>query len=72
MALEEFFVDGDVLDGHEPAAGVVLGDGVDEHRRIPITQAIERLRYVDEHGVSVYQKGYGVLHNRESTLEGAQ
>ena len=43
----------------------MLGDGVDEHRRIAVTQAIQRLRYVDEHGVSVYQKGFSVLHNRE-------
>jgi protein-disulfide isomerase-like protein with CxxC motif len=72
VALEKFLADGHVFDGHEPTAGFVLRDGVHEHRRISITQAIQRLRYVDEHGVSVYQKGYGVLHNRESTLEGAQ
>ncbi len=67
VALKEFLADGHILDGDQPAARFVLRNGVHEHRRISITQAIQRLRYVDEHGVSVYQKGYGVLHNREST-----
>ena len=56
VALEELLVDGDVLDGDQPPARLVLGDGVDEHRRIPVAQAIQRLRDVDRHGASVYQK----------------
>ena len=48
VPLEELFVNGDVLDGDEPTARLVLEDGVDEHRRIAVTQAIERLRYVDD------------------------
>src|SRR4029078_2100649 len=61
MALKELFADGDILDGNEPAARFMLGNDVHEHRGIPITQAIQRLRYVDQHGNSVYQKGFGVL-----------
>ena len=42
VSLKEFFGDGDVLDGHEPAAGFVLGDGVDQNRRIPVTEPVEK------------------------------
>ena len=44
MSLKEFFVDGDVLDGDEPAAGFVLGDRVDQHRRIPVAEPVEEER----------------------------
>ena len=47
MALEEFLVDGDVLDGDEAAARLVLGDRVDEHRRIPVAQPVEQDGDVD-------------------------
>ena len=50
VALKELLVDGHVLERDQPPAHLVLGDGVDEHRRIPVAQAIQRLRYVDEHG----------------------
>jgi hypothetical protein len=61
MALKEFLADGDVFDSDQPAARLVLSNGVHEQRRISITQAIQRLRDVDEHGLSVYQKGWSVL-----------
>src|SRR5688572_4973644 len=41
MALKEFFVDGDVLDGDETPARLVLGDRVDEQRRIPVAQPVQ-------------------------------
>jgi protein-disulfide isomerase-like protein with CxxC motif len=46
---KELFVDGDVLDGHQAVTRLMLDDGVNEHGRIAIAQAIERLRYVDGH-----------------------
>ncbi|MGC4080706.1 MAG: hypothetical protein QM736_00945 [Vicinamibacterales bacterium] len=46
---KEFLVDGDVLDSHQTPPRIVLENGVDEHRRIAVTQALERLRYVDGH-----------------------
>jgi hypothetical protein len=30
VSLEEFFVDGDILERHEPGAALVLPDGVDQ------------------------------------------
>ena len=41
VALEELFVDGDVLDGDEALARLVLGDPIDEQRRIAIAEAVE-------------------------------
>jgi hypothetical protein len=41
MALEIFFVDGDVLDCDEPPPRLVLGNRVDEQRRIAIAEAVE-------------------------------
>ena len=38
MSLEELFVDRDVLDRDDAAARLVLGDGVDEKRRIAETR----------------------------------
>jgi hypothetical protein len=49
MSLEEFLADGNVLDRDDAPAGVVLDDGVDQHRRIAVTEAIERLRDIDGH-----------------------
>ena len=49
VALEEFLVDGDVLDGDQPAAGLVLGDRVNQRGRIPVAQAVEEGVDVD-HG----------------------
>src|SRR5437660_6381141 len=48
MSLEEFFVDGDVLDGNQPPPGIVLGDRVDEHRGIPVAQPVQQVRDVDQ------------------------
>ena len=47
VALKEFFVDGDVLDGDETAARLVLRDRVDEHRRIPVAQPVQENGDVD-------------------------
>jgi hypothetical protein len=41
VPLKESFVDGDVLDGHQAVTRLMLDDGVDEHGRIAIAQAIE-------------------------------
>ena len=50
MSLEEIFVDGDVLDGHEPLARLVLGDRIDERRRIPVAEPVDDFGDVDGHG----------------------
>ena len=50
MSLEELLVDGDVLDRDEAPPRFVLEDGVDEHRRIAVAEAIQRLRDIDRHG----------------------
>src|SRR5438093_8182482 len=55
MPLKEFLVDGDVLDGDHPAPGVVLGNGVDEERGIPVAQAVQDLRDVNRHSTTAYQ-----------------
>jgi hypothetical protein len=44
MTLKELLVDGHVLDRHHPLAGLVLGDRVDQQRRIAITEAVEDAR----------------------------
>ena len=41
VPLEEFFVDGDVLDRDQPLAGVVLGNRVHEQRRKPVAEPVE-------------------------------
>ena len=41
MSLEEVLVDGDVLDRLDPPPGLVLGDGVDERRRIAVAEAVD-------------------------------
>jgi hypothetical protein len=41
VTLEEFLVDGDVLDRDEAPAGVVLGNRVDERRRKPVAEPVE-------------------------------
>jgi len=41
MPLEEFFVDGDVLDGDEAPARLMLGDRVHQEGRLPIAQTVE-------------------------------
>ena len=50
VSLEELLVDGDVLDRDEPPARLVLGDRVDEQRRIPVAQPVEENGDVDHHG----------------------
>ena len=55
VPLKEFFVDGDVLDGHEPPARLVLDDRVDEHRRIPVAQPVQEERNVD-HAPTVWAR----------------
>jgi hypothetical protein len=50
MPLKEFLVDGDVLDGDESAADFVLGDHVDEHRRIAVAEAVKENGDID-HGM---------------------
>ena len=47
VALKELLVDRDVLDGDETPARLVLGDRVDEHRRIPVAQPVEEDGDVD-------------------------
>jgi hypothetical protein len=42
MPLEEILVDGDVLDGLDAASGLMLRDGIDQGRRIALTEAVER------------------------------
>ena len=41
MALEEIFVDGDVLERDDPLSRLVLGDGVDEERGKAVADAFE-------------------------------
>ena len=42
MPLEKLFVDRDVLDGDETAAGLVLGYRVHEQGRIAVAQPVEK------------------------------
>ena len=48
VSLEELLVDRDVLDGDDAPPGLVLRDGVDEHRRIAVGQALEDRRDVHQ------------------------
>jgi hypothetical protein len=50
MPLEEILVDRDVLVRDETAPRLVLNDGVDEHRRVAITKAVEEYRDIERHG----------------------
>ena len=52
MPLEELFVDGDVLDRHDPPTGLLLGDVVHEKRGIPGGETLD--------GAG---DGQGVVHN---------
>src|SRR5262245_31543562 len=59
MTLEEFFVDGDVLDRDDPPPRLVLGDRVDEDGRIPVTEPVEDEGDVDvRHGIR--DLGFGI------------
>ena len=48
MTLKEFFRDRDVLEGDEALAFVVLGNRVDERRRIPVAEPVEENGDVDQ------------------------
>ncbi len=50
MSLEEFFVEGDVLDADE-APGLLLDDRVHQMGRIPVADAVEEGGDVDGHKV---------------------
>ena len=50
MSLEVIFADGDVLDGDEPLAGLVLHHRIDERRGEPVAEPIDGLGDVQGHG----------------------
>jgi hypothetical protein len=50
VSLKKFFVDGDVLDGHEPVAGLVLRNRVDQERGIAIVDAVEERGKIEGKG----------------------
>ena len=50
MPLEEVLVDRDVLVSDEALSRLVLGDAVDEQRRMAITEAVEQDGNIDGHG----------------------
>jgi hypothetical protein len=52
MPLEEVFVDGHVLDRHEPAARLMLLDGIDERRRKPKADSVQQGRNVEHGGIA--------------------
>ncbi len=67
MPLEEVLVDGDVLNGLDPASGLVLGNGVDQRRGIAVTEPIDSLGDVDGgHGeqFTVYSSQFTVRSSR--------
>ena len=47
MALEEVFVDGDVLMGDKPPAGLVRLDRIDEHGGVAVTKSVEERRDIE-------------------------
>ena len=49
MPLEELLVDGDILDGDDPGARLVLDHTVDEQRGIAITEPVEQPGNVERH-----------------------
>src|SRR5687768_12953833 len=51
MTLEKFFVDGDVLDRHEPVARLVVSHRVDQEGRIAIVNAVEQRWEIKRHGI---------------------
>src|SRR5688500_4418953 len=44
MSLEKIFVDGDVLERHQPLSRLVLADGVDKERGKAVGQTFEKVR----------------------------
>jgi hypothetical protein len=48
--LKEIFVDGDVLVRDEALTWLVLIDGIDQHGRMAVTEAVEQYRDVERHG----------------------
>jgi hypothetical protein len=47
MPLEKILVDGDVLDGLDAAAGLMLGDGIDQWRRVAEAEPVQGGEDVD-------------------------
>jgi hypothetical protein len=68
VPLEELFVDGDVLDRDETPPGVVLGDGVDEERRLPVAVAVEEDGDVQHDGAGGWGLGAGRDPHGESLI----
>jgi hypothetical protein len=67
MTLEEILVDGDVLDGDDPPAWIVIDDGVHEKRGIPVAQPVDEDRNVDGHGaqrLALLEQGLRIIHPR--------
>ena len=54
MSGKELFVDGDVPDGDEPAACLVLGDRVHEDGRIAVAEPLQGGADIDRHGLPVH------------------
>ena len=81
MPLEEILVDRDVLDGHDPAPGLVLGDRVDERRRIAIAEPVDGggMLMTDTRGdcsrfdsSAVHGNQFGELENSRTELPNSQ
>src|SRR6185369_4959864 len=56
MALEELLVDGDVLDGDEPASGIVLDNRVNQRGGVPVAEAVDESVDVDQGADNVERK----------------
>jgi hypothetical protein len=50
VALEEILVDRDIFVRDEPLSRFVLVNGVDEHRRMSITETVEKHGDIQRHG----------------------